>query len=85
MISDQLRDRRTKKDELLDVGDFFLLFMVRLHLIDLVLLLRLDIRRIITVIIHKFLLGRKIHDVGANRIHKILRMGGDDEDVIICG
>ena len=63
--------------------DFLLLFMIRLHLVHLVLALRPHIRRVITRVVHKLLLLRQIHDVGAHAVHEVLRVGGDDEDVVV--
>ena len=70
---------------LLDMGDFLLLLRVRLHLVDFVLLLCLNVRGIITGIVSEFLLQREVHDVRAYGIHEILGVGGDDEYVIIGG
>ena len=68
---------------LFDMGDFLLLFMIRLHLINLVLLLRLDVGRVITGIVYQLLLVCQVHDVRAHRVHKILRVGGDNQDMIV--
>ena len=57
---------------LFDVGDFVLLLLVRLHLVDLVLGLCPDVRRVVTTIVHQLLLEREIHDVRANRVHEVL-------------
>jgi hypothetical protein len=71
------------KPLLLDVSNFFLLLMVGFHLIDFVLLLCFHVCRIVAGIVYQFFLGREIHDVCADRVHEILRMGGDDKDVIV--
>ena len=68
---------------LLDVRDFLLLLVVRLHLIDLVLTLGPDIGGIVTSVVHHLFLGREIHDVRADAVHEILRMRGDDEDMVV--
>lgn len=54
--------------------NLILLLRVRLHLIDLILLLRPHIRRVIARIIDQLLLQRQIHDIGAHTVHEILRM-----------
>ena len=64
--------------------NLFLLLVIGLHLIHLVLLLGFDICGVIAVIVNQFLLHRKIHDIRANRVHKILRMRCDDEDMVVC-
>lgn len=57
---------RQQKNTLFDMGNFFLLLMVRLHLINFVLLPRLDVCRVVTSIINQLLLVRQIHDVRAD-------------------
>ena len=68
---------------LLDVGDFVLLLLVRLHLVHLVFLLRPDVDRVITTIVHQLLLHRQVHDVRADGIHEILRMTRQDQDMVV--
>ena len=63
--------------------DLLLLFMIRLHLINLVLPLCLDIRGIISGIIHQLLLHRQIHDIRAHTIHKILRVRRQHQYMVI--
>lgn len=65
--------------------NLFLLFMVRFHLVDLILLFRLDVRSIITAVVDQFLLHGKIHNVSTDRVHEILRVRGDNKDVIVGG
>lgn len=62
-----------------------MLFLVHLHLVDLVILLCSDIGRVVTGIVHEFLLGCQVRDVRANRVHEILRVGCDDDDVVVSG
>lgn len=65
------------------MGNFLLLFCVCFHLVYLVLLSCFNIGRIITGVVGKLLLQSEIHDIRANGVHEILRMGGDDEDMVI--
>lgn len=65
--------------------DLLLLLMIRLHQIYFVFGFCSDICRVITTIVHEFLLHRQIHDVRTDGVHEILRMRGEDEDMIVCG
>lgn len=65
------------------MGDLLLLFGVRLHLVDLVLGFCLHVGRVVTGVVDQLLLRREVHDVRADRVHEILRVGGDDENVIV--
>lgn len=68
---------------LLDMSDFILLLLVRLHLVDLILLFCPYIRRVITGVINHFFLVRQVHDIRADTVQEILRVGCDDKDVIV--
>lgn len=70
---------------LLDVSDFLLLFVICLHLVDLVLLLGLHVCGVITAVVDELLFHGKVHDVGADRVHEVLRVGCDDENVVVGG
>lgn len=65
--------------------DLVLLFLVCLHLVDLVLALGTDVRGVVTGVVDQFLLVGQVHDVCTYRVHEILRMRGDDEDVVVGG
>lgn len=59
--------------------------MVRLHLVDLVLSVRLDIHRVVTSIVHELFFVCDIHDVCAHRVHKIVGVIRGNKDVVIGG
>ena len=68
---------------LLDVGDFLLLLVVGLHLIDLVLGLGTDVGRVVTTVVDELLLRRQVHDIRADAVHEVLRVRGDHQDVVV--
>lgn len=72
-----------KADRLFDVQDFFLLLVVRLHLVHFVFLLCSHVHSVVTRVVDQFLLGRQIHDVRTDRVHEILGVRCDNEDVVI--
>jgi hypothetical protein len=78
----ELKGRET--DVLLNVCDFLLLLVVCLHLIHLVLLLGAYVGGVVTSVVDQLLLHRQIHDVSTHRVHKILGMRGDNENVVVC-
>ena len=65
------------------MSNFLLLLVVCLHLVDFVLLLGLHVGAVVTGIYHQLFLRRKIHDVGADTVHEILRVGSDNQDVVV--
>lgn len=65
------------------MSDFILLLVVGLHLIRLVLDLGLDVCRIVTSVVHHLFPHGQIHYVRAHRVHEILRMRGDDENMVV--
>ena len=83
----------------LNMGNFFLLLGVGLHLVDLVFGLCSDIGRVVTTVVDHLLLGGQVHDVGTNFIHEIGGVRGKDlplglsnhlksqsyEDVVVSG
>lgn len=70
---------------LLNMSNFILLLLVRLHLVDLVLLFCPYIRCVITGVIDHFFLVCEVHDIRTDTVHEILRVRCDDEDVIVGG
>lgn len=70
---------------LFNMRDLLLLLVIRLHLVHLVFLFGLDVCGVITCIVDQLLLHGKVHDVGTDGIEEILRVGSDDENVIIGG
>ena len=68
---------------LFNVSDFLLLLSIGFHLVDLVFFLRLDVCGIIAGVVCQLFLQCEIHDVGADGIHKVLRVGGYDEDMVV--
>jgi hypothetical protein len=63
-------------DELLDVGNLLLLLGVGLHLVGLVLGPGSDVGRVVTSVVDHLLLDGEVHDVGADRVHEVLRVRG---------
>lgn len=79
MNSDNQQDPfRNESLRTLNVGDFFLLLLVSLHLVDLVFGLCSDIGRVVTTVVDHLLLGSQVHDVGTDFIHEIGRVRGKD-------
>jgi hypothetical protein len=68
---------------LLNMSDFVLLLLVRLHLVYLVLFFRPYISRVVTSVVDHFLLGCQIHDIRTDTVHEILRVRCDYENVIV--
>lgn len=72
-------------DELLDVCDFLLLLVVCLHLVDLVLLLGTDVGGVVTTVVHELLLLCQVHHVGADSVHEVGRVRGENKNVVVGG
>jgi hypothetical protein len=66
-------------DEFLDVGDFVLLFVVCFGLICFEFVFRTDISVVVSTVVHEFTIDGKIHDLRADVVEEILRMGGEDK------
>jgi len=81
-VGDERREAMKVEDVLFDMLDLVLLLVVGLHLVNLILLLRLDVSGIVSGVIHEFLLVGEIHDIRANAIHKILYIKGISKDRI---
>jgi hypothetical protein len=58
------------------VGNLILLLGVSLHLVGLVLGLGSDVGRVVSSVVGELLLMGQVHDVGADRVHKVLRVRG---------
>jgi hypothetical protein len=66
-------------DEFLDVGDFVLLFVVCFDLICFEFFFCTDVGVVVSTVVHEFAIDGKIHDLRADIVEEILRMGGEDE------
>ncbi len=58
--------------------NLILLFLIRLHLIDLVLAFGSDVSGVVSSVVNKLLSDSKIHDVCTNGVHEILRVRSED-------
>mmetsp|Transcript_51583 Transcript_51583/g.121021 ORF Transcript_51583/g.121021 Transcript_51583/m.121021 type:complete len:374 (+) Transcript_51583:1264-2385(+) len=72
-------------DELLQVLDVGLLFLVALHLVDLDVALGLDEGVVVARIVLELALVREVDDVGAHAVHEILRMRHEHHDRRVLG
>lgn len=67
------------------MSNLILLFVVCFHLVHLVFLFRFDVGGVITAVVNQLLLHGEIHDMCTNRVEKVLRVGCDDENVVVGG
>ena len=70
-------------NELLDVGNFFLLLVVCFHLVHFVLRLCSHIRRVVTTIRNELLLDRQVNNVCANVVHKVCTVRCKHENMVV--
>jgi methylmalonyl-CoA mutase cobalamin-binding subunit len=67
------------------VSNLLLLLGVGLHGVDLVFRLGTDVSGVVTTVVHKLLALREVHHVGANTVHEVLRVRGEDENMVVGG
>lgn len=65
--------------------DFLLLLGVSLHLVNLVFALGSNVSGVVTTVVDKLLLGGQVHDVGTDSVHKVGRVRGQNQDVVVSG
>mmetsp|Transcript_53856 Transcript_53856/g.131662 ORF Transcript_53856/g.131662 Transcript_53856/m.131662 type:complete len:288 (+) Transcript_53856:923-1786(+) len=65
--------------------DVRLLLLVPLHLVDLVVVLRLDVGVVVARVVGELALGGQVDHVGAHAVEEILRVGHEHEDARVVG
>mmetsp|Transcript_2154 Transcript_2154/g.6231 ORF Transcript_2154/g.6231 Transcript_2154/m.6231 type:complete len:639 (-) Transcript_2154:12-1928(-) len=73
------------RDELLDVLDVRLLLLVALHLVGLVLLARAHEDLVVAAVVLELALVGEVHDVGADAVEEVLRVGDDQQALVVGG